>query len=159
MNKKIMKKATVILMTTIAASSLILTTACTGNTDDSSSSSAPVSSNNYGIHVSANTELARKAANTLLDKASWCGYADESYGYVLTYGRYSESDGMQTYYNYTVSANEDPRYPYTGTIVITATRHSDGTNCDYPFSVTIDWEATDYGDYYNFTWTNIDING
>lgn len=161
MNKKITKKATGILMAAIAMSSLILTTACTGDSDNSSSSSAPVSSNNYGIHVSANTELARKAANTLIDKAAWCGFVnyEYSYGYVLTNGRYSESDGMQTYSNYTVSANEDPMYPYTGTIVLTATRHSESTNCDYPLTVTVDWEATDYGDYYSFTWTNTHING
>lgn len=159
MNKKIMKKSTGILMTAIAVSSLIFTTACTGSIDDAAESSEPVSSNNYGIYVSANTDLARRAANTLIDKAGWCGYGDESYGYVLINGRYNQSDGMQTYYNYTVSANEDPMYPYTGTIVLTATRHSESTNCDYPLTVTVDWEATDYGDYYNFTWTNTDIDG
>ena len=44
------------------------------------------SSNSYGIYVTGNTDLAEQAGNTLVDKASFCGYADESYGYVFTYG-------------------------------------------------------------------------
>ena len=117
----------------------------------------PPSSNSYGIYVTGNTELARMAGDTLIEKAAWCGWDDYSYGYVLKNG-HTDSEGLfSSYSDISVSVNEDPYFPYTGQIVLQATRYTSGKY--YPLQVIVDWEATDYGDYYNFTWTNTQING
>lgn len=118
---------------------------------------APPPSNSYNIYVSGNTEIARLAGNTLIEKANWCGWHDNSYGYVLTYGK-SNSDGtFDTYSNISVAVNEAPDRPNTGQIILNATRCTN--NIYYPLQIMVDWYATDYGDYYSFTWTNTDING
>lgn len=118
---------------------------------------SPLSSNSYGIYVTGNTELARLAGNTLIDKASWGGLSgNASYGYILTNGNVY-NDVRHTYSDISVSVNEDPKNPNTGHIVINATRCTN--NIYYPLRITVDWKATDYGDYHTFTWSNTDIYG
>lgn len=117
----------------------------------------PPIGNSYGIYVSGNTELAKLAGNTLIEKAKWCGWYDYSYGYVLINGKSNRDGSYDTYSDISVAVNENPNNPYTGQIIVEATRCTD--NVYYPLRVTVDWEATDYGDYYNFTWTNTDIYG
>lgn len=114
-------------------------------------------SNNYGIYVIGNTELARLAGNTLIDKAACPWESDYCYGYVLKNGDYDSDGTFSSYSNVSVAVNEDPSYPYTGTIVIQATRTTNGQQ--YSLRVTYDWDAVDYGDYYNFTWRNEHIYG
>ena len=116
----------------------------------------PPIGNSYGIYVSGNTELAKLAGNTLIDKLK-CPWSDYCYGYVFANGCTFRNGSFNTYSDISVSVNENPSYPYTGTILIQATRTTDGVQ--YPLQVTYDWEAVDYGDYCNFTWRNEQIYG
>lgn len=163
-----MKKFMIGLATAISVSALLLATACDSSKELSSKESGrtklvseeptdPPIGNSYGIYVSGNTELAKLAGNTLIEKAKWCGWYDYSYGYVLINGKSNRDGSYDTYSDISVAVNENPNNPYTGQIIVEATRCTD--NLYYPLRVTVDWEATDYGDYYNFTWTNTDIYG
>lgn len=162
-----MKKLMIGLATAISVSALLLATACDSSKELSSKESGrtklvseeptdPPIGNSYGIYVSGNTKLAKLAGNTLIDKCT-CPWSDSCYGYVLTNGCTFTNGAFNTYSDISVSVNEDPSYPYTGTILLKATRTTDGVQ--YPLKVTYDWKAVDYGDYYNFTWSNEQIYG
>lgn len=163
-----MKKLMIGLATAISVSALLLATACDSSKELSSKESGrtklvseeptdPPIGNSYGIYVSGNTELAKLAGNTLIEKAKWCGWYEYSYGYVLINGMSNNNGSYDTYSDISVAVNENPNNPYTGTILLKATRTTDGVQ--YPFKVTYDWKAVDYGDYYNFTWSNEQIYG
>jgi hypothetical protein len=116
------------------------------------------SSNMYGIYVTGNTDLAVMAGNTLIDKKEF-GYSGMTYGDELTNGTTYSDGSYQTYSDISVAVNENPSKPMTGTIIVSATRTNTATGNSYPLTVTVDWKATDYGDYMNFTWLSEDING
>lgn len=129
-----------------------------GITEEPTPTEPPVTSSNmWNIYVTGNTDLAVMAGNTLIDKA---GYLDSrTYGDVLSNGR-TDSDGVyHSYSNVSVAVNESPTKPMTGTIVVNATRTDSSTGMNYPLTVTVKWEATDFGDHVKFTWLSKDING
>ncbi len=126
-------------------------------TEESQPENGKVFTNIYGIYVTGNTELAEEAGNVLIEQIACPWESSFCYGYVFNNGYINYEGYHSTYSNVSVSVNEDPRYPYTGTILIQATRTTNGQN--YSLTVTYDWQATDYGDYCNFDYLNEHIVG
>lgn len=112
--------------------------------------------NSWGIYVTGNTDLARLAGNTLIDKADFMGYYSKTCGDVFVNGHVHvsnndfEPDHYRTFTDVSISVNESSTKPESGTIIIECKEYFDGEIMHNGYKIK--WSAKDYGDHTTFTW-------